>query len=235
MNLKDKVAVVTGASDGIGKQIALKLAKEGVNLALVARTEEKLKEVKKEAENMGSPKVEVYSCDLRDKTQIKNSVNKIAVDFKGVDILLNVAGIWQKMDLLEDVDESAISNVIEVDLIGLICMTKFAMKFLKESSEAVIINVSSKSGITAQPGQSVYTAAKWGVAGFTEVLKQDLKGTTVRVAGVYQAGTDTEMFRKTGEHFEQGKFTRPEDLADVVVFMLSRPPKIWLHDVRVEY
>ena len=235
MNLKGKVAIVTGASDGLGKQIAIKLAKEGVSLALVARSEEKLNAVKTEVEKLGSLKAEVYSCDISNSKQVESTVRQVEVDFKEVQILLNIAGVWQKLNLLEDVSIEEIDNVIDTDLKGMIYMTHFVLPILKRQKEAAIINDSSKSGITAQPGQSVYTAAKWGVRGFTDVLKEDLKGTSVRAAAFYQGGTNTEMFNKTGEHFDQEKFIDPENLAEVVVFMLSRPPKIWLHDVRVEY
>jgi len=235
MNLKEKVAIVTGASDGLGKQIALKLAKEGVSLALIARSEEKLKEVKMEVEKLGSPKAEVYACDISDNKQVESTVRQVEVDFKEVQILLNIAGVWQKLNLLEDVSIEEIDNVIDTDLKGMIYMTHFVLPILKRQKEAAIINDSSKSGITAQPGQSVYTAAKWGVRGFTDVLKEDLKGSSVHAAAFYQGGTDTKMFNKTGEHFNQEKFIDPENLAEVVVFVLSRPSKIWLHDVRVDY
>jgi len=235
VDIKNKVAVVTGASDGLGKQISLKLAKEGASLALVARNEEKLNEVKKEAEKLGSPKVICYPCDIQDKEQIKKTVQKIEVDFNEVQILLNIAGIWQKLNLLEDIPEGEVDSVINSDLTGMIHMTRLMLPILKRQDEAIIINDSSKSGVTAQPGQSVYTAAKWGVRGFTEVLKEDLKDTNVRVAAIYQGGTDTEMFNKTGEHYNQEKFIKPEELANVIIFMLTRPSGIWLHDVRVEH
>jgi NADP-dependent 3-hydroxy acid dehydrogenase YdfG len=235
MNLKGKVAIVTGASDGLGKQVTFKLAKNGVLLALVSKSEDKLKEVVKEAEKLGSPKVISYPCDLHDKEQIKKTVQKIEVDFNNIDILLNIAGIWQKLNLLENIPEGEVESVIQTDLTALIQMTRLVLPILKQQEEAIIINDSSKSGVTAQPGQSVYSAAKWGVRGFTEVLKEDLKGTNVRVAGIYQSGTNTGMFDKAGEHLKQEKFIKPEDLAEVILFMLSRPPQIWLHDVRVEY
>jgi len=235
MNLRGKIAIVTGASDGLGEHIALKLAKEGVSLALVARNKERLEKVRVEAERLGSPKVEVYRCDISDKEQVTQVINKIEVDFNEIQILLNIAGIWQKLSNLEDIPSEEIDSVINIDLKGLIYMTHMVVPILKRQKEAIIINDSSRSGITGQPGQSIYSAAKWGVRGFTEVLKEELKGSSVRVAGLYQGGTNTKLFEKTGEHFNQDKFISPEDLADVIVFMLSRPPQIWLHDVRVEY
>lgn len=235
MNLKNKVAIVTGASDGLGKQIALKLAKEGVKLALIARSEERLEEIKRLALEAGSSKCEFYPCDIRDSAKLGEIVKKIAADFDGINILINDAGVWQKLGFLEDLPEETIDEVIDINLKGLIKITRLVIPYLKEQKDAAIINISSKSGVTAQPGQSIYTASKWGVTGFSEVLKGDLKDTTVRVATIHQGGVDTGMFDKTGEHLNQEKFIRPEDLADVVLFMLSRPGRIWLHDVRVEY
>lgn len=235
MNLKNRITIVTGASDGLGKQVALKLAKEEVLLALIARNQKRLEEIKIEAQKLGSPKVETYICDISDKDQVRETVNKIEADFNEVQILLNIAGIWQKLNNLEDIPDEEVDSVIGTDLKGLIYMTRTVLPILKRQEEAIVINDSSRSGVTGQPGQSVYSAAKWGVRGFTEVLKEELKETAVRVAGLYQGGTNTELFEKTGEHFDQEKFIPPEDLADVVIFMLSRPHKIWLHDVRVEY
>lgn len=82
----------------------------------------------------------------------------------------------------------------------------------------------------------LYCASKYGVTGFTEVLKVDLKGSSVRVAGLYQGGTNTQMFSKANDLDKPlNDFTDPNDLADVIVFMLTRPAKIWLHDIRVTY
>ncbi len=235
MELKDKVVVVTGASEGLGREIALKLAKQQTLLALIARSEEKLKEVANDCDQYGSQLTKIYKCDIKNLDEIVNTCNQINNDFARVNVLINNAGVWQKLGFLEDMEDDLVTDVIDINLRGLIFMTKKLIPLLKNQSEAAVINISSKSGVTTQPGQSVYTASKWGVTGFTEVLKEDLKGTSVRVAGLYQGGTNTKLFEKTGEHFNQDKFTNPSDLAEVVVFMLTQPPKIWLHDVRVEY
>lgn len=235
MELTNKVIVITGASDGIGKQIALRLAREGVNLALIARDGKRLSEVGGEAEGLGASKVNSYPCDIRQADKLKLTVDAIISDFKTVDILINNAGIWQKISPLDEVGEDVVDNVIFTNLSALIHTTRLLLPTLRKRPEAAIINITSKSGVVAQEGQSVYSASKFGVRGFTEVLKADLKGSSVRVAGVYQSGTNTKMFEKTGENFPTEKFTNPSDLADVVVYMLSRPKQIWLHDVRVEY
>lgn len=236
MNLQDKTAIVTGASDGIGRQVAIKLAENGVNLALIGRDKPRLNQVKNTVKKLNtSLKVEIYSCDIKKNTQLNNTIKQIVSDFKNIHILVNAAGIWQKMMPIEEMQENVVDDVVLTNLTALIHVTRLVIPFLKKQSEAAIINVSSKSGITAQGGQSVYSASKWGVRGFTEVLKADLKNTHIRVAGVYQSGTNTKMFEKTGEKVPSEKFTNPADLAEIIVYMFSRPEKIWMHEVRVEY
>ena len=234
MKLKNKIIVITGASDGIGKQIALRLAKESSKLALIARDEKRLVEVSKEAKKLGAIDVKIYACDIRQTDKLEITIKSIISDFGSIDILINNAGIWQKLMPVDKISKEVVDDVIETNLLALIHITRLLLPTLRTRDEAAIINVTSKSGVVAQEGQSVYTASKYGVRGFTEVLKIDLKDTNVKVAGVYQSGTNTRMFEKAGENFPTKKFTNPSDLADVIAYMLTRPDKIWLHDVRVE-
>lgn len=235
MILKNKIAIVTGASDGLGREVALKLGEYGVNLALIARNKEKLEQVKKQIKGM---KVKVYPCDVKELSEVKSTVKKIISDFKNVDILLNIAGIWQKKMSIEDIDEQTINDVISTNLTGLIQLTRLIIPILKKQPEGAVINISSMTGVKFPPGQSVYAATKWGVRGFTEVIREDLRETSIKVAGIYQAGVKTNMFFKTGEKFPDGvyeKFMEPKDLANIIVFMLSQPPHIWMEEVRVNY
>lgn len=234
MKLKNKVIVITGASDGIGKQIALRLAKESSKLALIARDEKRLEDVSNEAKHLGATDVKTYVCDIRQTDKLETIIKYIISDFGNVDILINNAGIWQKLMPVDEISKEVVDDVIGTNLSALIHITRLLLPFLRTRDEAAIINVTSKSGVVAQEGQSVYTASKYGVRGFTEVLKIDLKDTNVKVAGVYQSGTNTKMFEKTGDNFSTEKFTNPSDLADVIAYMLTRPDKIWLHDVSVE-
>jgi short-subunit dehydrogenase len=235
MKLINKIIVITGASDGIGKQIALRLAKEKVKLAIIARDEAKLKKVCSDAKKLGAIQSKAYVCDLQKIDQLGKTIKSIISDFKTVDVLINNAGVWQKLNTIEKIGSEIIDTVIQTNLTALIHTTKLFMSTLKKKPEAAIINISSKSGVVAQGGQSVYTASKYGVRGFTEVLREDLKNSKIKVAGVYQSGTNTNMFRKVGDNFSTKDLTNPADLADVIAYMLSLPKQIWLHDVRVEY
>ncbi len=235
MILKDKVIIITGASDGLGKQIALKLARNKTHLVLIARNIEKLAEVKNAAIKLGSPQVNIYPLDICDTDKLDCTIKQIISNFKHIDVLINDAGIWQKMLPAGEIEHNVIDEVIQTNLTAQIHCTRLVLPHLKKRKEAAIINIVSKSGVVAQENQSVYTASKYGMHGFTEVLKAELKGTNIRVAGVYQSGVNTNMFSKVGDNPPLEKFINPSDLAEVVVFMLSQPPKIWLHDVRVEY
>ena len=235
MILKWKTLVITGASNGIGKEIALAAAKESTKLVLIGRNLEKLKEVKKQSLSLGAQEVHIYSCNLCDTKEIIDATQDIISKVWNVDILINNAWIWQKMKDIDEVSKEIVDDVIATNLTGLIHMTRLLLPAIRKVEEWAIINVSSQSWFIAQAGQSVYTATKYWVRGFTEVLKVDLKDTNIRVAGVYQSGTNTSMFALSGEEKDTSNFTEPSDLADVILFMLSRPAKIWLHDVRVKF
>lgn len=234
MKLKDKVVIVTGGSDGIGKHICLKLAAEGCRLAIVGRNEARLASVCDDARAQGAAEVRSYAMDLMDSQAIATTAAQITADFGGVDILINNAGIWHKAGPLDSIPALDLVATVQTNLTGLMQLTQAILPTLREREESAILNVVSKSGVVAQAGQSVYTATKYGVRGFSDVLKQDEAETGVRVGALYQSGTNTDMFAKAGEEVPNHIFTEPDDLADVVVFMLSRPAKLWMHEVRVE-
>jgi 3-hydroxybutyrate dehydrogenase/3-oxoacyl-[acyl-carrier protein] reductase len=234
MKLAGKRVVVTGGSDGIGRHICLKLAAEGCQLAVLGRNEERLAKVKAEASALGAAIPQTYSVDFNELGGVARVATQIIDDLGGVDILINNAGIWHKTGPLDTISDDMLIATVQTNLTATMQLTQKLLPNLRNQEESAILNVISKSGVVAQAGQSVYTATKYGMRGFTDVLKEDEAETGVRVAGLYQSGTNTGMFAKAGEDVPNHIFTEPEDLADVVVFMLSRPAKLWMHEVRVE-
>lgn len=236
MQLAGKTIVVTGASDGIGREIALNLAGKGVKVVLLARDEQKLQSVQAEIiAQQGS--AEYLVCDLSESDRVKTAAAEILQRFPEVTGLINNAGVWQKLNQLDEISDEVIEAVLQTNLRGLILLTKYLLPTFRQAAEAVIVNVSSRSGHSAQPGQSVYSATKWGVRGFTQVLHTDLADSSVRVAGIYQGGTNTGLFHKAGETWPAEKlqsFIPANELAEVVAFVVSRPKQIWLTEVRIE-
>ncbi|WP_299782116.1 SDR family oxidoreductase [uncultured Roseobacter sp.] len=234
MQLDNKLVVVTGGSDGIGRHICLKLAAAGCRLAILGRNADRLASAAADARGAGASEAQSYSCDMQDPAAIAATVQAILDGQGAPDILINNAGIWHKTGPLDSIDDAMIEATIQTNLTGTIQLTRALLPTLRAQSEAAVLNVISKSGVVAQAGQSVYTATKYGMRGFTDVLKEDEQESGVRIAGLYQSGTNTGMFAKAGEEVPNHIFTEPDDLADVVVFMLSRPAKLWMHEVRVE-
>ena len=234
MELNNKRIIVTGGSDGIGRHICLKLAALGTRLAILGRDADRLAEVEVECIAAGASEAIGIPCDIQNPDAINGAVDQVTAVFDGLDILINNAGIWHKTGPLDEIPPQLLQATVQTNLTGLMQITQAAIPALRANDEGIILNVVSKSGVVAQAGQSVYTATKYGVRGFTEVLKADEENTGVRVGGVYQSGTNTGMFRKAGEDVPNHIFTEPDDLADVVVFVLSRPPKLWIHDIRIE-
>ena len=234
MDLTNKRILVTGGSDGIGKHICLKLAATGARLAILGRNEDRLKAVAEACKDAGAPEALPLVCDIQDPAAIASVSAEVLKTFEGLDIVINNAGIWHKAGPLDTIAPEMLQATVQTNLTGLMQMTQAVLPALRENDEGIVLNIVSKSGVVAQAGQSVYTATKYGVRGFTEVLKADEAETGVRVGGLYQSGTNTEMFAKAGEDVPNHIFTEPDDLADVVVFVLSRPPKLWIHDIRIE-
>ena len=221
-----KKVLITGASDGIGRSIAIRLAKDGYSLVLCGRNESKLTDVVAEC----GDNVQTLVFDINDSEARKSAISSV----QGVDILINNAGVWHKVGDLETLADEKVTEVINTNLTSQILLTKQLLPAMKDREGSAVINVISKSGITAQAGQTVYTASKYGMRGFTDVLREDTKNNSVRVGAVYQSGTNTKMFEKAGEDFPVETFTEPDDLADVIAFILSRPKKLWINEVRVE-
>lgn len=227
MKLQGKVAVVTGASEGIGRAIVEELVLQGAHCVAVSRHAE--------AKPFLNDLVVNRNCDVGDSNSVKALFDWLKQEYGQLDILVNNAGIWQKLDQLEAISDKTITEVIQTNLFGTIYTTKYGLELLRSAGESAIVNVISKSGIVAQGGQSVYTASKYGVRGFTDVLREDLKDTNIRIMGVYQSGTNTKMFEKTGDTPPIEKFTEPADLASYVVTILAGPEKFWVKELHVDY
>ena len=220
--------VVTGASDGIGKSLAIELAKEGHNIVLFGRDKERLLTVAAQAND-----AEFHAFDLNDYEAMNKAITSV-LGAGEIDILINNAGIWHKVGDLETISDELILEVINTNFTSQILLTKKLLPHIRNRDGSFIVNIVSKSGITSQEGQSVYSASKWGLRGFTDVLRADTKADKVHVIGVYQSGTNTKLFEKAGEDFLVESFTSPDDLAKVIAFTLKQPPTLRVNEIRID-
>lgn len=211
MDLKDKVVVITGGTDGLGLALAKELAAKKAKVVVLGKDENKLKRVEKE---LG---VEAYRADVRDYGELEKAAKVIG----RVDVLINNAGVWLEGAVTDNSPEE-IAEVINVNLRGVIYATKAFLPLLGRAKEAHIINIVSTSGLRGRDNQAVYAATKAGVHGFTESLKADLEKTKIKVSGFYPGGMQTKLFDKAGKPKSNQDWMDTSKVAKILVFMLEQ-------------
>ena len=224
----DKVALVTGAARGIGKQIAITLAKEGYNIALNYRTNtDSIVELKNQIEGFGVECLLVQG-DVSVFEDTEKIANETFEKFGRIDVLVNNAGITKDMLLLRMKPEDFM-NVIDVNLVGTYNMTKNVSGYMMKAREGRIINVSSVVGISGNAGQSNYSASKAGIIGFTKSLAKELASRNILVNAVAPGFIETDMTKvlkdevkeKIAEQIPLRREGKAEEVANVVKFLAS--------------
>lgn len=188
---KDQAVIITGASSGIGKELALRYAKEGAWLILAARNGDKLKEVAESCIKSGGKALAV-PADVADKDQCKNLIDSCVKEYGKIDILVNNAGItmWSYFDKVTDLN--ILEKIMQVNYFGSVYCTHYALPYLKKS-RGRLVGVSSLTGKTGIPTRSGYGASKHAMAGFFDALRIELKETGVSVIMIYPGFVSTEV------------------------------------------
>lgn len=226
-DLKGKVAFITGAGRGIGKAIAIQLAKEGVNIGLLARTKEVLKEVASEIENLGV-KASYASVDISSLDQVEQAIEKITNGLGPANILINNAGIGGFKKLI-DTDPLEWKRIIDVNLIGTFYVTQTVLPQLIEKNGGDIVTISSTAGLTGIPGSSAYSASKFGVIGLSESLAHEVRKNNIRVTTLTPSTVATDL--AIGSLIPEDKvdqYAHPEDVAEYIVSQLKLDPRIYI-------
>lgn len=223
-----KVAFITGATRGIGKAIALELAKEGYNIALNYRTEnEALENLKKEISEIG---VECYPVqgDVSKAEDSERMTKEIIEYFEQIDVLVNNAGIT-KDNLILRMKEEEFTDVINVNLVGTFNITKNVIKYMTKKRYGKIINLSSVVGISGNAGQSNYAASKAGIIGFTKSIAKELASRNITANAVAPGFIQTDMTNVLKDEIKEAieetiplkRLGTAEDVAKVVKFLAS--------------
>ncbi|KAA9019486.1 3-ketoacyl-ACP reductase [Niallia endozanthoxylica] len=226
--LKGKTAIVTGAGKGIGKAIALALAKEGVNIGLLARTETDLKEVVSKVAGSGV-KAAYTAVDISSREDVERAIQEVTNELGSADILINNAGIGKFATLLE-MDPEEWKRIIDVNLLGLYYVTRSVLPQLIEKNRGDIINISSTNGLNGAATSSAYSASKFGVIGLTESLAQEVRRNNIRVTALTPSTVATELAINTNLIAENNdeKYMQPEDIAEFVISQLKLHPRIYV-------
>lgn len=228
MRLQGKNALVTGGSRGIGKAIALELAKQGANVAInFTSNEEKALEVVKEIEGFGVKGISIKG-NVTDSTDVEDMISTFNENFDTLDILVNNAGIT-KDNLLIRMKEEDWDGVMDVNLKGVFLATKAVARKMMKQKSGKIINLSSVVGVMGNPGQGNYCASKAGVIGFTKSIAKELGGKNITVNAIAPGFIETDMTEVLSDKAKEAMLGsvplkrpgKPEDVARLVSFLSS--------------
>ncbi|WKL50351.1 3-ketoacyl-ACP reductase [Flavobacterium pectinovorum] len=226
-DLKNKNALITGAGKGIGKAIAIALAKEGVNVILVSRTQTDVDQLAIETSNLGVKSL-ALSADVSDINSINKAVQKALAEFKTIDILINNAGIASFGKFLE-LEPEAWEKIIQVNLMGTYYTTRAVIPNMIERQTGDIINISSTAGLNGNALTSAYSASKFAVLGLTDSLMQEMRKHNIRVTALTPSTVATDMAKDLNlTDGNPEKVMQSEDIAELIIAQLKLSRRVFI-------
>ena len=234
--LVNKTAIVTGASSGIGRATALALARQGANVVVTARREDRLRAVVNEIEELGSAAA-LHAGDATDDATARQTIALAIAEFGRIDILINNAGAGNYKNLVdttvEDYDE-----LMNVNMKSGFLFTRHAAPVMMEQQSGTILFISSVAGLQGAAGESVYCAAKFAQVGFAQSLDAELRKHKIKVGVLCPGGTKTEFAIGRGrseEAVRDSRMMQPAEVADAIVFACLQPPNVRIPQMTVRH
>ncbi|KTG30436.1 SDR family oxidoreductase [Haloferax profundi] len=238
--LDGQVAIVTGASSGIGSATAESLASRGASVVLAARREDELEELAARIESNDGDAL-VVATDVTNDEDIDNLVETTLDEYGRIDILVNNAGLMP-LAHIADADRETLQTTVDVNLTGLITLTHAVVPTMLEQGSGYIVNVSSVVGRFLQPNSSHYNAAKAGVKMFSDSLRLDVAEEGIHVATIEPGAVDTELLDHIPDDELQSNVKNlvgsmdalaPEDIARTITFVVTQPPRVDINEVLI--
>jgi NAD(P)-dependent dehydrogenase (short-subunit alcohol dehydrogenase family) len=214
-----EVAVVTGAGRGLGKAIAINLSKEGFFVVICSRTSKQITEVERAMREYGGEGM-ALCCDIGIEDQVERFIDEVSNVTGRIDMLVNNAGIAYS-DPITKIDSSRWEEIIRVNLTGTFLMTKYALKHMGYGGH--IFNVISNAGKTGFPNWSAYCASKFGVLGFTNSIREELRDRSIKVTAVLPGPTDTPLWEGIEGVWDSEKMMKPDAVADIIISIYKQP------------
>ncbi len=231
MNLKNQVALVTGAGRGIGRAISIALAAQGATVILVARTVPELESVRGEIASRGGT-AEVLHADVSEEGEIKKLFEVVKSRFGRLDILVNNAGIGNFVNV-RDMKVEEFDRMWNLNVRGLFLCTQHAIHLMEAQKDGVIVNISSLAGKNFFVGGAGYAATKWALMGFAKCLMLEERQFNIRVVTVCPGSVDTSFSGPGPSLARSDKILSPEDVADTVVAAVLMPPRAMVSEIDI--
>ena len=218
MELKDKIAVITGGTKGIGRAVAETLLKNGAKVFICARDKADVKRALERMSEYGQVDGEI--CDVRSEAQVKMMLDECVRVFGGVDILINNAGVGYIGDTIEEMPPDDFRQTLETNLFGVFYTCHYAIPLIKKRGGGYILNISSLAGQNAHPKMAAYNASKFGLNGFSEALMQEVRGDDIKVSYICPGSVNTD-FGGDKASDEKSWQLQPEDIAETVLNLIK--------------
>jgi 3-hydroxy acid dehydrogenase / malonic semialdehyde reductase len=235
------IALITGATSGIGKATAIEFAKNGYNLIITGRRQERLDELNTFLAKEYSAKVLSLCFDVRDEKQVEKAIDSIPLEFKAIDVLVNNAGLAAGLSSIQDGKLEHWERMIDTNIKGLLYVTKHVSKILIYNKKGHIINVGSIAGKEVYANGNVYCATKHAVDALNKGMRIDLLPHGIKVSSINPGMVETEfsIVRFDGDEerakkvYENIQPLKPEDIAETIYWMATRPAHVNINDLLI--
>jgi len=234
-----KIALVTGASSGIGRATALRLAEEGFNLVICGRRKEQLDQLQKELPSDCQSHQLLF--DVRDQAEVFKAIEYLPHNFKSVDLLINNAGNAHGLDPFQEAPLDDFNAMIDINIKGLLYVSKAVLPTMLDRNNGHIINIGSTAAKEVYPNGSVYCASKAGVDAITKGMQLDLNKTDIKVGAIHPGLVQTNFSevrfkgdqQRADQVYKGFKALQAEDIADIIAFVVTRPFHVNIADLVV--
>lgn len=229
--LVDRVAVVTGASRGIGRAVARAFACAGARVVMIARGADALR---REAEPLGALPI---ACDVADAAAVDAALRRVRAELGAPSIVVNNAGIF-RLSRVEATTPDSLRETLEVNLVAPFLLTRAALPAMREAGRGDVVTIGSIADRATFPENAAYAASKFGARAVHQVLREELRGSGVRCTLVSPAPVDTALWDEVRPDGREGftpraRMLRPEAVADAVLFAVTRPPQVNIDELRL--
>lgn len=225
--MKTTLAVVTGAGRGIGREVALKFAENGATVVVCARTPEGIESLVEEIKASGGS-AHGFICDVGDEQSVKSFIEQAAGITGEINVLVNNAGI-ARVNPVEKVTFQEWEETLRINLTGAFLTTQSALNYMPSGSH--IFTIGSNASKAGFPNWSAYCASKWGLLGFTNSLREELRPRGIRVTSILPGPTNTPIWEDIGGGFDTSAMMDPAAVAKMVVYLHNQPPEMVTEEV----